>query len=192
MRAIRETGLLPYDKIRVGDVEVRPVDLTCARLKRVWRLPEGEGDITVMRVLVRGNTAGKHVRDVWDLVDRYDPEMCFTSMARTTGFPCAIVARMILGRRAASRSQPPAAAHGLRNHLTSANHPASRPLPRSTSAHTAGITPLKRPSDAPRRGREDRSGIDLRGSAFTSPEPGDRRVPTPSVGRARRDPGPSR
>lgn len=96
MRAIRETGLLSYDKIRVGDVEIRPVDLTCALLKRVWRLPEGEGDITVMRVQVRGNTAGKHVRDVWDLVDRHDPETGFTSMARTTGFPCAIVARMIL------------------------------------------------------------------------------------------------
>lgn len=96
MRMIRETGLLSYDKVRVGDVEVRPVDLTCKLLSHVWKLPAGEGDVTVMRVQVSGTSNGARVREVWDLVDRYDPSTSFTSMARTTGFPCAIVARMIL------------------------------------------------------------------------------------------------
>ena len=49
-----------------------------------------------------------------------------------------------------------------RNHLTSPDYPISSPLQRSISAHTAAITTLKRPSDAPRRGREHRSGTDLR------------------------------
>ncbi len=66
-----------------------------------------------------------------------------------------------------------------RNHLTSPNHPISSPLQRSISARTSGITPRKRPSDEARCGREHRSRTDRRGTAFTSPEPGDRRVPEP-------------
>mgnify|MGYP000929374862 CR=1 FL=1 len=49
------------------------------------------------------------------------------------------------------------AAFSSRNHLTSPNHPASSPRPGPISGHTAGIPPPKRPSDAPRRGREHRS-----------------------------------
>jgi saccharopine dehydrogenase-like NADP-dependent oxidoreductase len=33
---------------------------------------------------------------VWDLYDEYDELTRYTSMARTTGFPCAIVARMMV------------------------------------------------------------------------------------------------
>ncbi|MBI5536091.1 MAG: saccharopine dehydrogenase NADP-binding domain-containing protein [Deltaproteobacteria bacterium] len=96
MRAIRETGLLSYEPLKVGDVELRPIDLTCKLLKRAWKLPEGEGDITVMRVKITGMSQGKRVSHVYDLLDRYDPATGHTSMARTTGFPCAIVARMML------------------------------------------------------------------------------------------------
>jgi len=96
MRAIRETGLLSYEPLKVGNVEIRPIDLTCTLLKRAWKLPEGEGDITVMRVQVTGQSKGKRISHVYDLIDRYDPATGNTSMARTTGFPCAIVARMML------------------------------------------------------------------------------------------------
>jgi len=52
--------------------------------------------------------------------------------------------------------------------------------------------PTKPFGDAPRRRRGCRSAarIDSRGSAFRSPEPEDRRGPSPSVARARRGPGP--
>lgn len=96
MRAIRETGLLSYEPIQVKGVEVRPVDVTCKLLSRTWKLPAGEADITVMRVKVTGKANGKRVAHVYDLLDRYDPATGYTSMARTTGFPCAIVARMML------------------------------------------------------------------------------------------------
>jgi len=62
-----------------------------------------------------------------------------------------------------------------RKRLRSPSHPALSPRSGPISARTARNTPLKRPSDAPRRGREHRRGTDRRGSAITSPEPEDRR-----------------
>ncbi len=96
MRMLRESGFFSTEPLRVGAVELRPVDMTCRLLSRAWKLPEGEGDITVMRIEVFGRNGGKSMRQVFDLLDRYDPESRITSMARTTGFPCAIVARMLL------------------------------------------------------------------------------------------------
>jgi saccharopine dehydrogenase-like NADP-dependent oxidoreductase len=48
-----------------------------------------------MRVIVEGTRAGKPSRMQWDLLDFFDRESQTTSMARTTAFPCAIMAKMI-------------------------------------------------------------------------------------------------
>jgi len=97
MRAFRHTGLFDSDPIAVGasGVTVRPVDVLAALLFPKWTLDEGEVDVTVMRVRVEGEAGGQTVRYGWDLFDELDPETGRTSMSRTTGFPCAIVTRMI-------------------------------------------------------------------------------------------------
>jgi lysine 6-dehydrogenase len=59
------------------------------------RLEEGERDITVLRVEVVGQEGGQKRQYRVEMVDRYDEELGFTSMARTTAFTGAIVARMI-------------------------------------------------------------------------------------------------
>ena len=96
MRMLRETGFFSPRAVRVGNVDVRPLDLTLALFRDAWKLPEGEGDLTVMRIDVSGTHQGKPTRDVYELFDRYDPEKKNTSMARTTGFPCAIATRLLL------------------------------------------------------------------------------------------------
>lgn len=96
MRVLRETGYFSKRAVRVGNVDVRPVDLTLALFKDAWRLPEGEGDITVMRIEVEGEHQGESAYFAYDLLDRYDPETNTTSMARTTGFPCAVATRLLL------------------------------------------------------------------------------------------------
>ena len=95
MRVLRETGFFSTKPIRIGDKEVRPFDVTTKLLFDAWKLPEGEGDLTVMRVEVSGTKAGQPKTYTWDLYDEYDPATRYTSMARTTGFPCVIVARML-------------------------------------------------------------------------------------------------
>jgi saccharopine dehydrogenase-like NADP-dependent oxidoreductase len=88
---LRECGLLSTDEVGLGDVSVRPLDLTTALLVRQWTYAEGEQDLTVMRVEVEGTQR----RLVWDVLDRYDAGTGTSSMARTTAFPCAIVARLL-------------------------------------------------------------------------------------------------
>ena len=43
-----------------------------------------------------GELDGTPTRLTWDLHDRLDPATGFSSMARTTAFPCTIMARMML------------------------------------------------------------------------------------------------
>jgi saccharopine dehydrogenase-like NADP-dependent oxidoreductase len=58
-------------------------------------MEEGERDITLFRVEVAGEKNGRLCRYKAEMVDRYDEALGFTSMARTTSFTGAIVARMI-------------------------------------------------------------------------------------------------
>jgi lysine 6-dehydrogenase len=108
MRTLRETGFLSQEPIDVGGTRVRPYDVTTKLLFDAWRLTEGEADLTVMRVEASGTVGGARRTWTWDLYDEADPVSGFHSMARTTGFPCAIVARM-LARGTLSRPgvQPP-------------------------------------------------------------------------------------
>lgn len=108
MRMLRETGFLSQEPIDVAGTRVRPYDVTTKLLFDAWRLPEGEADLTVMRVEATGIVVGARKTWTWDLYDEADPATGYHSMARTTGFPCAIVARM-LARGELSRPgvQPP-------------------------------------------------------------------------------------
>jgi saccharopine dehydrogenase-like NADP-dependent oxidoreductase len=95
MRMLREAGFFDQVPIDVAGQAVRPRDLTARLLFDAWRLPKGEGDLTVMRVEAEGLRAGRPARLTWDLYDEYDPRTGYHSMARTTGFPCALFARML-------------------------------------------------------------------------------------------------
>ena len=95
MRMLRETGFLSLEPIAVAGTRVRPYDVTTKLLFDAWRLPEGESDLTVMRVEATGILGGAPTTATWDLYDEADPATGYHSMARTTGFPCAIAARML-------------------------------------------------------------------------------------------------
>lgn len=91
MRAFGEAGLFSDEAIEVGGARVRPIDVTSKLLVEAWTFAPGEEDLTVMRVEVASDTR----RIVYEVLDRYDRASSTTSMARTTAFPCAIVARML-------------------------------------------------------------------------------------------------
>ncbi|MFO0874677.1 MAG: saccharopine dehydrogenase C-terminal domain-containing protein [Phycisphaerales bacterium] len=80
-----------------------PREVTAALLFPKWSYDDDETDLTVMRVVGEGRVrAGRdrpRCRLTWDLFDLRDAVTGFTSMARTTAFPCTIVARL-LARRA--------------------------------------------------------------------------------------------
>jgi lysine 6-dehydrogenase len=95
MRVMREVGLFSKEPVEVGGAKVRPLDLTSKLLFPLWKLQEGEEDFTVMRVSVEGRKAGRLVSYVYDLLDRYDAATGVTSMARTTGYTCTAVTRLL-------------------------------------------------------------------------------------------------
>ena len=95
MRVFRETGLLSTEPIEVGGQRVVPRQLASALLFEHWKLREDEEDLTVMRVEVEGVSGSAAERHAFHLLDRYDASSGTTSMARTTGYTCAIVARQV-------------------------------------------------------------------------------------------------
>lgn len=96
MRAMRETGLFDTQEIEVRGVRVRPLDVTSKLMFPKWTYEAGEEEFTVLRVIVEGVKGGAAARRVFDLYDETDRETGTSSMARTTAFPCTIVARMIV------------------------------------------------------------------------------------------------
>jgi saccharopine dehydrogenase-like NADP-dependent oxidoreductase len=95
-RALRDSGFFDAEYLDVGDTRIRPIDVTSRLLIEQWRLGENEADLTVMQVIMKGTHHGKHERRDFYLLDRFDETTGTTSMARTTGYTCAIVARQVM------------------------------------------------------------------------------------------------
>lgn len=96
IRVLRAAGFFSYDAIKVGGNSIKPIDLTAGLLFPKWKLGPGEGDLTVMRILVSGKEGKQDVRYIYDLYDEYDRETGTISMARTTGFTATAVAHLLI------------------------------------------------------------------------------------------------
>lgn len=95
MAVLRETGFFGEDPIDVNGVQVVPRELTAKLLFPMWKLPPGESDITVMKVIIEGTKAGKKTRVTYDLFDTFDAVGNVHSMARTTGYTATSAVRMV-------------------------------------------------------------------------------------------------
>jgi saccharopine dehydrogenase-like NADP-dependent oxidoreductase len=105
--ALRDSGFFGTGEIDADGVRVRPLDVTSSLLFPRWTFEKGEVDITVMRVEIKGTLAGAKAAFTYDLLDEADPETGFSSMARTTGFPAAIMVREVLSGRIQDRGVLP-------------------------------------------------------------------------------------
>ncbi len=96
MRALRDAGFFEKRAVDAGGVSVSPRAVTERLLFRAWKLREGEEEFTVLRVAVSGRTNdGVRRRYAFELLDRTSRDGGMTSMARTTGFPCAAAAALL-------------------------------------------------------------------------------------------------
>jgi lysine 6-dehydrogenase len=96
MRSFRDVGFFDLNPIQVEGSSVRPIDVTASLLTPHWMYGPGEADLTVMRLVISGEEDGKPATYTYDLYDEYDPEAGTPSMARTTGYTCNAVARLLL------------------------------------------------------------------------------------------------
>jgi len=96
MRVFRDTGFLNMTPIQVEGASVRTIDVTASLLSPLWKYKPGEADLTVMRLVISGVEDGKPATYTYDMVDEYDPATGALSMARTTGYTCTAVTRLVL------------------------------------------------------------------------------------------------
>ena len=92
---LKELHLLDKEPVKVKGVEVSPRELWYALGEKWLQYEPGEGDAICQRVIVGGVKDGKSAAYTYEFVDFYDPEEDITAMARTTAYPCSIVAQMI-------------------------------------------------------------------------------------------------
>lgn len=92
IKVLRDAGFLSKEKFLINDVEIRPVDFTSKILYQQWMLHKGEKEFTVMKIILESDN---NVIE-YNLYDEYNVKSKTTSMARTTGYTCTAVARLIL------------------------------------------------------------------------------------------------
>jgi saccharopine dehydrogenase-like NADP-dependent oxidoreductase len=98
MRGLRESGFFESRPIVAGGASVSPRLVTEKLLSVAWKLREGEEEFTFLRVTVTGrDSSGVAKTRAFELLDRPGGGGA-TSMARTTGFPCAVAAAMLARR----------------------------------------------------------------------------------------------
>ncbi len=95
MEFLREFGLYDLDPVDVKGQKVAPRDLFAAIAYPMMKLDEGENEFTFFKIDVTGTKDGKKMRHTFVMYDERDPETGYTSMARTTGFPCVIMGRLV-------------------------------------------------------------------------------------------------
>jgi saccharopine dehydrogenase-like NADP-dependent oxidoreductase len=96
MEVLRESGFFDETPIEIrGGVQVAPRHVTERLLSRAWSLADDDEEFTYLRVVVTGRKFGKTLQTTFELLDKTHRATGTTSMARTTAFPCAVVARML-------------------------------------------------------------------------------------------------
>lgn len=96
MRMLRESGFLSKTPIDINGTAVIPLEFTTKLLFPLWKLDPEEREFTIMRITIRGEDKGVFKEYQYDLFDRYEESTGYSSMARTTGFTCTVVARLVL------------------------------------------------------------------------------------------------
>jgi len=96
MKVFRDSGFFSDEEIMINDQAIRPVDLTSKLLFNHWKPQKDEDEFTIMKLVIKGKETTKAKEYVYKIFDRYDSETGISSMARTTGYTCTSVARLLL------------------------------------------------------------------------------------------------
>ncbi|MFQ5722645.1 MAG: saccharopine dehydrogenase family protein, partial [Candidatus Aminicenantales bacterium] len=94
VQTLKSCGLFSTKPINLGDKKVVPRDVLQVLLEDRMKLGR-EKDVTLMRIVVSGKKSGRPITHVFEMIDHYDSEKAYTSMAKTTAFPASIAAQMI-------------------------------------------------------------------------------------------------
>jgi lysine 6-dehydrogenase len=105
MRTLSALGFFSDEPIEISRQSIRPRGLAAKLLERAFDHPL-EPDLVFIRVVATGTQNGRRIETTGEMLDRFDPQTGMTAMMRTTGFPAAIVARMLARREIAPGARP--------------------------------------------------------------------------------------
>lgn len=104
-RTMIDLGLCSAEPIEVDGEMVRPRRVFGELLQK--HLPADEPDYVLVRIDFTGRQDGRKTSLRYDIVDRFDETTGLSAMMRTTAFPAAIIARMMIRGEVAERGATP-------------------------------------------------------------------------------------
>jgi saccharopine dehydrogenase-like NADP-dependent oxidoreductase len=96
IKFLNECGFFGKEDIEIKSNKLKPVDFTSKLLFPLWHLEEDEKEFTVLMIRIIGKERGNNREHSYKLLDLFDEKLKITSMARTTGFTCTSVARLLI------------------------------------------------------------------------------------------------
>jgi len=102
VKVLMESGLFSREPIQVGDQQVVPRRVLEAVLDSEMKLGDEE-DVTLLRIIVEGKREGQSETHIFEMIDPFDSEKGYTSMAKTTSFPASVAAQMLTSGRISQR-----------------------------------------------------------------------------------------
>lgn len=95
-RKLIDLGLTRTDlRLKIKGCETTPREFLVELGEKTLQYEKGEGDLVVQRVHVIGEKNGEKTTYAYEFMDFYDKKNDITAMARTTAYPCSIIAQMI-------------------------------------------------------------------------------------------------
>ena len=99
MKLLVDCGLLSDEEMEIHGMKITPKEMFISIIQPKFILGEGKKELTYLEVDVEGYRGNVLKKYRYELLDYYDEKEGLTSMARTTGYPPAIAARMIADRQ---------------------------------------------------------------------------------------------
>lgn len=97
IRVLKESGFFEESEMSLNGMKIRPLDFTSKILFNEWKLEKNEEEMTVMRIILKGENAEGQLEEVtYDLYDEYCHETETSSMSRTTGYTATAAANLFL------------------------------------------------------------------------------------------------
>jgi saccharopine dehydrogenase-like NADP-dependent oxidoreductase len=92
-----DLGVIGSKPVNYQGKEMIPVDFFHELIYPIIKFDEASGDrdITVLLVRASGKSDGLDIDVTYDMLDEYDEKTQITSMAKTTGYTAAIIARIL-------------------------------------------------------------------------------------------------
>ncbi len=96
VRSLLDSGFFSNEEILINGNPVKPIEFASKLLFDEWKLNSVDDEFTIMRVNIKGIEQGVEKKYTYNLYDRRDFSIGFSSMARTTGFTACAAATLIL------------------------------------------------------------------------------------------------